>query len=148
MPAVSVGGKDAGLQGRTAIVDTGVYLLPFIFLSRILAMLTGVHGSIGTTLIIAPQADAVAVHALIPGAQSDGQGGFTIPCNTQTQVALTFGNTVSSIDPRDLAFAPLSNDPNGDCASGITSGNVGGPTEWLVGDVFLKVCNLVESRMY
>ena len=53
MDGVTADGQDLGLQGRTAILDTG------------------------TTLVIAPQADADAVHAAIPGAQSDGQGGYT-----------------------------------------------------------------------
>ncbi|KAF4571485.1 peptidase A1 family protein [Pleurotus pulmonarius] len=115
MPAVSVDGTDLGLNGRTAILDTG------------------------TTLIIAPAADALAIHQQIPGAQSDGQGGFVIPCTTTASVALTFGQTAFAIDPRDLAFAPLDpNDPTGDCVSGISSGNIGGANEWLVGDVFLK----------
>jgi hypothetical protein len=30
------------------------------------------------------------------------------------------------------------NDPTGDCISGISAGNVGDATEWLVGDTFLK----------
>jgi len=111
----TVNGQDLGLQGRTAILDTG------------------------TTLIIAPPADAAAVHQAIPGAQSDGQGGFTIPCTTTAQVALTFSGQTFTIDPRDMLFAPV--DPNnlqGDCVSGISSGAVGANTEWLVGDVFLK----------
>lgn len=115
MDAVTVGGQDLGLKGRTAILDTG------------------------TTLIIAPDADAQAVHAAIPGAQSDGQGGFTIPCTTSTPVALSFGGTSFAIDPRDLLFSPVDpNDPTGDCVSGISSGQIGAATEWLVGDVFLK----------
>ncbi|KAJ8496880.1 hypothetical protein ONZ45_g12289 [Pleurotus djamor] len=115
MPAVSVDGVDIGLNGRTAVLDTG------------------------TTLIIAPADDALAIHQQIPGAQSDGQGGFVIPCTTTSEVALTFGNTAFTIDPRDLVFAPLDPaDPAGDCVSGISSGNIGGATEWLVGDVFLK----------
>jgi len=115
LPAVTVDGTDTGLEGRTAILDTG------------------------TTVIIAPPADVIAVHQKIEGAKSDGQGGFTVPCNTKASVSLTFGKTQFAIDPRDLAFQPLDpNDPNGDCASGISSGNVGGATEWLVGDVFLK----------
>jgi len=64
---VSVGGTDIGLGPRSAILDTG------------------------TTLIVAPEADATAVHVAIPGAKSDGKGGFVIPCTTSTQVALTFG---------------------------------------------------------
>lgn len=106
---VAVGGQDLGLKGRTAILDTG------------------------TTLIIAPAADAAAVHAAIPGAKSDGQGGFTIPCTTTTQVALTFGGQSFAIDPRDMLFAPVDpNDLTGDCVSGISSGNIGGAQEWLV----------------
>jgi len=115
MDAVTVDGQDTGLQGRTAILDTG------------------------TTLIIAPAQDAIAVHKLIDGAQSDGQGGFTVPCNTKASIALSFGGTEFAIDPRDIAVQPLDpNDPNGDCISGIASGNIGGAQEWLVGDVFLK----------
>ncbi|KAF7976588.1 hypothetical protein HWV62_2237 [Athelia sp. TMB] len=115
MPAVAVNGQDAGLAGRTAILDTG------------------------TTLIIAPPADAAAVHALITGAASDGQGGFTVPCTLTDSVALTFGNTSFAIDPRDIAVAPVdAADPTGTCTSGISSGEIGAATEWLVGDVFLK----------
>lgn len=115
MSTVSVNNKSLGLNGRTAILDTG------------------------TTLIIAPPADAAAVHAAIPGSASDGQGGFTIPCTSTAQVALTFTGQDFAIDPRDLLFAPVNpNDPTGDCVSGISSGQIGGATEWLVGDVFLK----------
>ncbi|THV02858.1 acid protease [Dendrothele bispora CBS 962.96] len=115
MDAVTVDGQDTGLQGRTAILDTG------------------------TTLIVAPPDDAAAVHQLIQGSASDGQGGFTVPCNLNQSVALSFGGTSFAIDPRDIAFSPVDpNDPTGDCLSGISAGNVGGATEWLVGDVFLK----------
>ncbi|CAE6462297.1 unnamed protein product [Rhizoctonia solani] len=111
----AVGGKDIGLTGRTAILDTG------------------------TSLIIAPPADAQALHAQIPGAKSDGQGGFTIPCTTDAQVAFTMGGQSFAIDPRDLLFVPVNqNNLQGDCVSGIMSGQIGGPQEWLVGDVFLK----------
>lgn len=112
---ISVNGQDLGLQGRTAILDTG------------------------TTLIVAPDADAAAVHQQIPGSKSDGQGGFTIPCTTTAQVALTFGGKAFNIDPRDLLFQPVDpTNPTGDCVSGISSGAIGGAEEWLVGDVFLK----------
>ncbi|KAH9856515.1 acid protease [Lenzites betulinus] len=113
MDSVSVDGTDAGLTGRTAILDTG------------------------TTLIVAPTADAAAVHALIPGAASDGQGGFTIPCNTNASVALTFSGQEFAIDTRDLLFGQL-DDSGETCASGISSGEIDGETTWLVGDVFLK----------
>lgn len=115
MDSVSVDGTDLGLTGRTAILDTG------------------------TTLIIAPPADALAVHQAIAGAASDGQGGFTVPCTTNASVALTFGGATFAIDTRDLAFQPVDpTNPTGDCVSGISAGNIGGAQEWLVGDVFLK----------
>ena len=103
-------------------------------------LLSGSAGIVdtGTTLIIAPPQDAAAVMAAIPGSKSDGQGGFTVPCNTNASVALTFGGQDFAIDPRDIAFLPVSNDLNGDCTAGISAGQIGGAQEWLVGDVFLK----------
>ncbi|KAK0204685.1 acid protease [Desarmillaria ectypa] len=115
MDSITVSGTDTGLSGRLAILDTG------------------------TTLIIAPQSDATAVHKLISGAQSAGQGSFTVPCTTNASVALTFGGQKFTIDARDLAFTPVDpNNPTGDCVSGIAAGSVGANNEWLVGDVFLK----------
>jgi len=115
MDAVTVNGQNAQLPGRTVIMDTG------------------------TTLLIVPPADAAAIHTLIPGAQSDGQGGFTIPCTGNATVALTFAGISFSIDPRDIAVQPVDpTNPQGTCVSGIVSGTVGGATEWLAGDVFLK----------
>jgi len=116
MDDVTVDGQSVGLDGRTAILDTG------------------------TTLIVAPQADAEAVHNLITGSTSDGQGGFTVPCTFNQSVALTFGGSAFAIDPRDIAAQPVNaNDPTGDCVSGISGGSFGtSDTEWLVGDVFLK----------
>ncbi|KAH9945288.1 acid protease [Epithele typhae] len=113
MDAVTVDGTDTGLTGRTAILDTG------------------------TTLIIAPTADADAVHKLISGAQSDGQGGFVIPCNTNSTVALSFGGTSFDISTKDLVFAQADNTGT-NCISGISSGQIIDATTWLVGDVFLK----------
>ncbi|KAF8311983.1 acid protease [Clavulina sp. PMI_390] len=115
LDAVTVNGQDLGLSGRTAIMDTG------------------------TTLMIVPTADADAIHSAIPGAASDGQGGFTVPCTTTASVAITVGGQSFSIDPRDIAFSPVNaNDLTGDCISGISAGQIGGADEWLVGDVFLK----------
>jgi len=123
MDAVTVDGASAGLKGRTAILDTG------------------------TTLVLAPPDDAAAVHALIPGSKSDGQGGFTIPCLTNASVALTFAGTPFPIDVRDLLFEPVdANDLTGDCVSGITAGEIGGAQEWLVGDVFLKNAYFVVNE--
>lgn len=114
---VTVDGTDTGFTGRTAITDSG------------------------TTLLVIPPADAAALHALIPGSASDGQGGFTIPCTTTAVVSFTVGGQAFDINPKDIAFLPVDqNDLTGDCQSGITAGEIGGPDEWLVGDVFLKNC--------
>jgi len=113
--AASVNGQDAGLTGRTAIMDTG------------------------TTLAILPTADAAAIHALIPGSSQDSQGDFIVPCTSNASVAFTFGGQLFTVDPRDIAFTPVdATDPTGDCLSGIQAGNVGGADEWLLGDTFLK----------
>jgi hypothetical protein len=115
LDAVSVDGKDLGLKGRTAILDTG------------------------TTGLIVPTNDAQTIHKSIPGANEIADGTFSVPCTTNSSVALTFGQQSFAIDPRDIATSPLDqNNPNGDCASGISAGEVGGANEWLAGDVFLK----------
>lgn len=118
LDAVSFNGTKVNLSGsqqRTAILDTG------------------------TTLIVAPQADADALHSAIPGAKSDGQGGYTIPCTTAQQVAFTFGGKSWPMDPRDMTFLPINdNDPKGDCISSVSAGSVGANGEWLVGAAFLK----------
>ncbi len=107
--------------------------------SSFLSSLCNINNFLGTTLLIVPPADAVAIHTLIPGAQPDGQGGFTIPCTGNATVALTFAGISFSIDPRDIAVQPVDpSNPQGTCVSGIVSGTVGGATEWLAGDVFLK----------
>lgn len=123
----TVNGQSVGLdKGRTAILDTG------------------------TTLIVAPLADAAAIHQAIKGSRADGQGGFAVPCTMNETVALSFGGTVFNINPSDIAFVPLDpNKPDGDCVSGISAGNVGGPQQWLVGDVFLSKshCFSVNRRL-
>ncbi|TFY61682.1 hypothetical protein EVG20_g6965 [Dentipellis fragilis] len=113
LDAVSADGKDLGLKGRTTILDTG------------------------TTLMQIPTQDAITLHNAIPGAKSDGQGGFTVPCDTTTSIALTYQGQDFAIDPRDIAFQADPNDPT-TCSSGISAASVGGANEWLVGDTFLK----------
>lgn len=118
LDAVSFNGSKISLSGsysRSAILDTG------------------------TTLIVAPQADADALHTAIPGAKSDGQGGYTIPCTTAGQVSFSFGGKTWPMDARDMTFLPLDdNNLKGDCISAISAGNVGQKGEWLVGAAFLK----------
>lgn len=87
----------------------------------------------GTTLLIAPPALATAIHTPLTGAQSDGQGSFSIPCSTTAQISLTFGGRPFFIDPRDYVGSVISGN---NCLSRITGQDIGG--KLLIGDVFLK----------
>ena len=105
--SISIDGKDLGLQGRTAILDTG------------------------TTLLYVPSADAEAIHARIPGSKSC-DGHFTIPCTSTSVVSLTFGGRAFDINPVDLLFYTVDeNNLQGECVSSITPGQFGGPKQWL-----------------
>lgn len=107
MDAITVNGANAGLTGRTAILDTG------------------------TTLILAPPSDAQTVMQSLGGACDTQQ--CTIPCTTQASLGLSFGNTSFAIEPRDLAVLPIDpNNPTGTCTAGIQPQQIGAATEWLV----------------
>ena len=82
--------------------------------------------------MLLPQSDAVLIHQNIPGAQSDGQGGFVVPCNANASVALTYGGQLFTIDPQDLVRQAVS-DNEGYCVSGIsTNTEVATGSQWLV----------------
>ncbi|KAL0579577.1 hypothetical protein V5O48_002415 [Marasmius crinis-equi] len=106
----TVDGRNIGIGARQAILDTG------------------------TTLFVAPRADAEKIHSFINGTTVDERGRFHVPCDTNATVALVFGGQSFEIDPRDLTFANLGNN---DCLSGIGADDGDGKT-WLVGDTFLK----------
>lgn len=113
--ATSLDGNDLAFKGRTAILDTG------------------------TTLMVMPKTDATSIHKLIPGSKSDRNGGFTIPCTTNASLEFTFGGKPFPVQASDLLFLPVDpNDLTGDCQSGISGGDIGGPTQWLLGAAFLK----------
>ncbi|KAF5373453.1 hypothetical protein D9615_009440 [Tricholomella constricta] len=53
--------------------------------------------------------------------------------------APTLDGRAFNVDARDIVFLPLDKaDPQGNCTSGITAGNIGGAEQWLVGDVLRK----------
>lgn len=106
--AVTINGAEGGITGRTAVLDTG------------------------TTLMLLPPSDAQTLMQGLGGTCDSQQ--CTIPCTTNASLALTFGGSSFSIDPRDLAMIPVdANNPTGDCASGIQPGQFGAATQWLVG---------------
>ena len=105
---VSVNGEDLGLQGRSAILDTG------------------------TSLLVVPDVDAQIIHAKIPGTKSDGQSGYLIPCTTTAIVTFTFGVQKFDINSLDLLFGPVDNNNlTGDCHSSIIPGTVRTSHQWL-----------------
>jgi hypothetical protein len=105
-----VDGKSSGLKGRSGIIDTG------------------------TSFILMPQDDAVALHKLIDGSTQSGET-FTVPCDTKKEIQVTFGSTTYNISSADWVGGTLA---AGGCKSNIIGRQTFSPTQWLMGDVFLK----------
>lgn len=105
-----VDGKKLGLTSRSAIIDTG------------------------TSFILMPNDDAVALHKLIPGFTQGGET-FTVPCSSTQVVQLVLGGVTYNVSAADYIGHSLG---GGACASNIIGRQTFGPTQWLVGDVFLK----------
>ncbi|KAF1967574.1 acid protease [Bimuria novae-zelandiae CBS 107.79] len=110
--AISDAGTDAsmtGLTGKSAIIDTG------------------------TSFVFLPEDDADALHALIDGAQRDGET-FSVPCSTTTFLQIKFGEQVYGVDPKDWVGGTTEEG----CRSNIFARQTFGDDQWLLGDVFLK----------
>lgn len=106
----SVHGTQLGLTGRTAIIDTG------------------------TSFILMPPADALALHSLIPGFKQDGET-FSVPCDTTAIIQFMFNKQTYNISTPDWRGGKLD---TGLCRSNIVGRQTFGASQWLVGDVFLK----------
>jgi hypothetical protein len=106
----SVAGKSLNLRGKTGIMDTG------------------------TSYILMPPADALAIHTQIPGFAQTGET-FSVPCSTQTDLAFVFGETAYNISTKDWLGGKLS---SGLCQSKIVGRQTFNESQWLIGDVFLK----------
>ncbi|KAH7334392.1 aspartic peptidase domain-containing protein [Rhizoctonia solani] len=88
----------------------------------------------GTSVVIAPQADAQAIYAAIPGSQLGQNGLFTYPCNANPDVALSFAGQNFNIKAADMS---LGSDATGTtCVGSIVPSAQ--RNAWLVGDSFLK----------
>jgi hypothetical protein len=113
LQSVTVNGKDTGVQAQDAAIDTG------------------------TTLIVAPDADALAINQAINAQAVEGDGGvFAISCDTSTLPAVTLTFPGGSFDVPPSSYV-LSNG-DGTCISGIAGDGGMGLTQWIVGDVFLR----------
>ena len=108
---IVVGSSPLGLTGRSAVIDTG------------------------TSFILLPPDDAQKLHGQIPGSRATGEI-FNIPCDTATPIKMVFNKIAYSISPEDYVGAKVT---GGDlCSSNIVGLQALGPTQWLLGDVFLK----------
>lgn len=110
MDDITISGKSAGITGRAAYIDTG------------------------TSFVFGPPDDVEALYKLIPGSSTTDGSSYTVPCDTDSQVAFTFSGQSWDVSSKDFLSAPNSN--------GVCTGNIYGmeyvPGGWLLGDVFLK----------
>jgi hypothetical protein len=108
---VSVDNKSVKLDGgRTAIIDTG------------------------SSLVFIPADDAKKLHALLPRSRQNGDQ-FILPCSSTALLRFTFGGIGFDMPPQDYVGKPTE---GGMCASHIVGKQALGPTQWLLGDAFLK----------
>ncbi|KAF2127427.1 acid protease [Dothidotthia symphoricarpi CBS 119687] len=105
-----VNGKTLGLNGRTAIMDTG------------------------TSFVLMPPADALAIHTQITGYKQSGET-FSVPCDTKAVIQVSFNQKAYNISTEDWLGDKLD---SGLCRSNIVGRQTFSATQWLVGDVFLK----------
>ncbi|KAI0426312.1 aspartic peptidase domain-containing protein [Xylaria sp. FL1042] len=110
MDDITISGKSAGITGRSAYIDTG------------------------TSFVFGPPNDVEAMYKLIPGSSSSDGSTYTVPCDTDSQVAFTFSGASWNVSSKDFLSGPNSD--------GTCTGNIYGieyvSGGWLLGDVFLK----------
>ncbi|KAF2117812.1 aspartic peptidase domain-containing protein [Lophiotrema nucula] len=99
-----------GLKGRSAILDSG------------------------TSFILMPEPDGVALHKLIDGSKQSGET-FTVPCSTTTPIQISFNGQSYNVSTADYIGGKMD---DGSCKSNIIGRQTFGESQWLVGDVFLK----------
>ncbi|KAH6639451.1 aspartic peptidase domain-containing protein [Boeremia exigua] len=106
----TVNGAPVGLSAKQGIMDTG------------------------TSYILMPPADALAIHSLIPGFAQAGEI-FSVPCDTKAPLQFVFGKTGYNISTADWLGGSLE---SGLCRSNIVGRQTFNESQWLIGDVFLK----------
>ncbi|KAI9437839.1 acid protease [Lactarius psammicola] len=89
----------------------------------------------GTTQVIGDTQSVQAIYAQIPGSTDAGSGTWTIPCDFNTPVSITFSGKVFEISASTFNLGPESSGSS-TCIGGF--GAVDGLGFWIVGDVFLQ----------
>jgi hypothetical protein len=85
------------------------------------------------------------LHTAIPDTVTDGQGNYAFPCSTDAQLSVILGGQSFDISPKDYVGGALTGS-NNMCQSNIVGQQIGGPTQWLMGDVFLKNVTFYLSK--
>ncbi|KAH9030179.1 acid protease [Lactarius hengduanensis] len=88
----------------------------------------------GTTQVIGDTQSVQAIYDQIPGSNDAGDGTWTIPCEFNTPVSITFSGKAFSISPSTFNLGIASG--SSDCVGGF--GALDGLGFWIIGDVFLQ----------
>ncbi|OBT56337.1 hypothetical protein VE04_02447 [Pseudogymnoascus sp. 24MN13] len=122
-------GKDSGLKGRNAIIDTG------------------------TTYCFMPPSDAALFYANVAGATVSEDGtSYGVPCTTTIPAEFTFSGVTYSIPSKDWIGGKVGGvETQTMCTSNIYSRNTTEDGSWVLGDTFLKsvyaVFDLDQNRI-
>ncbi|KAH9041268.1 acid protease [Lactarius pseudohatsudake] len=107
--SISVNGKSI-VRGKAAIIDTG------------------------TTQVIGDTRRVQAIYDRIPGSNYVGSGTWTIPCDFNTSISITFSGKKFQISASTFNLGVLFN--SSACVGGF--GAMDGLGLWIIGDVFLR----------
>ncbi|KAH9059064.1 acid protease [Lactarius vividus] len=89
----------------------------------------------GTTQVIGDTRSVKAIYDQIPDSKDAGDGTWTIPCNSNTPISITFSRKAFSISPSTFNLGPTSSGSS-DCVGGFGASD--GLGFWIIGDVFLQ----------
>ncbi|KAH9166889.1 acid protease [Lactarius sanguifluus] len=93
----------------------------------------------GTAQVVGDAQSIRAIYAQIPGFKNAGDGTWTIPCNSNTHISITFSGKAFEISASTFNLGPKSSGSS-DCVGGFgASDAVSSIAEfWIIGDVFLQ----------
>lgn len=91
----------------------------------------------GTTLIIGETDGIKALFAKIPGSHQVDNGLYTIPCDYNTPISVSFGGRAFSVDPKTFNLGHYGSSSS-DCLAGAASDDSLRGKFWIIGDVFLQ----------
>jgi hypothetical protein len=91
----------------------------------------------GTSFILMPEPDALAIHSQVQGFEQDGET-FFVPCDTSAVVQFSFNDRVYNVSTADWVGDKDGDEADALCRSNIVGRQTFGENQWLVGDVFMK----------